>query len=68
MTSVYLLLLIYTYYYESSGLLRVVEGNWCYFRFVSGRKWITRHGFVDKFCSASRRWTRRTSSYRGGIG
>jgi len=44
-----------------------VERNWCYFRLMSGRKWITRQGFLDSFSSASRKWTRKTSSYRGGI-
>jgi len=41
---------------------------WCYFWFMSGRKWITRHGFCNSFGTASRRWTRKASSYRGGIG
>jgi len=49
-----------------------VEGwkrYWTYFRFLSGRKWVTRQCFDDNFCSASRRWwTSKTSSYRGGIG
>jgi len=29
---------------------------------------ITRHGFYSNFSTASRRWTRKTSSYRGWIG
>ena len=58
----------YVAYSERSGVAYEVERNWCYFRFLSGRKWITRQGFGCKFCSASRRWTRRTSSYRGVIG
>ena len=61
---------VQVYLWKILGLLRVEgwKGYWCYFRFMSGRKWITRQGFGDDFCSASRRWTRRTSSYRGGIG
>ena len=45
-----------------------VKWNWCYFRFLSGRKWITWQGFSNDFCSTFRRWTRKTSSDRGGIG
>ena len=40
----------------------------CGGRGLSGRKWITRQSFFDSLSSASRRWTRKTSSYRGGIG
>ena len=57
-----------SYFCERSGLLRVVGRNWCYFRFLLGRKWITRQSFLNSFSSASRSWTRKTSFYRGGIG
>ena len=40
----------------------------CGGRGLSGRKWITRQSFFDSLSSASRRWTRKTSSYRGEIG
>ena len=49
------------------GVVETVKRYWGNFRFLSGRKWITRQGFVDGFSIASRRWT-RTSSYRSGIG
>jgi len=45
-----------------------VKRDWCYFRFLSGRKLITRHDFCNSFGTATRRWTRKTSSYSGGIG
>ena len=43
---------------ERSGLFGVVEGvkrYWGNFRFMSGRKWLTRHGFCDSFGTACRR-------------